>query len=283
MLNNLLKAIYVPDHEDPLVALSKTTHLAVGAHQDDIEIMAIDGILACYQNADQHFTACTVTDGRGTPRAGAFENVSDAEMAEIRANEQNKAAEIGKYAAQVQLGFQSHQVRQPDFKGLADSLDQLFSLTRPKIVYTHNLFDKHSSHVAVALRVIEAIRRMSPETRPEKLYGCEVWRALDFLPDEKKVLFDVSAEPDLQSALLTVYESQIAGGKNYEQAVIGRRIANATFQDPYQPDQASRISIAMDLSPLIHNDDLSVPEFTRALFKALETQISQTLAGLLGQ
>ena len=53
MLNNLLKAIYVPDHEDPLVALSKTTHLAVGAHQDDIEIMAIDGILACYQNADQ--------------------------------------------------------------------------------------------------------------------------------------------------------------------------------------------------------------------------------------
>jgi LmbE family N-acetylglucosaminyl deacetylase len=283
MLNNLLKAIYVPDHEDPLVALSKTTHLAVGAHQDDIEIMAIDGILACYQNADQHFTACTVTDGRGTPRAGAFENVSDAEMAEIRANEQNKAAEIGKYAAQVQLGFQSHQVRQPDFKGLADSLDQLFSLTRPKIVYTHNLFDKHSSHVAVALRVIEAIRRMSPETRPEKLYGCEVWRALDFLPDEKKVLFDVSAEHDLQSALLTVYESQIAGGKNYEQAVIGRRIANATFQDPYQPDQASRISIAMDLSPLIHNDDLSVPEFTRALFKALETQISQTLAGLLGQ
>jgi LmbE family N-acetylglucosaminyl deacetylase len=283
MLNNLLKAIYVPDHEDPLVALSKTTHLAVGAHQDDIEIMAIDGILACYQNADQHFTACTVTDGRGTPRAGAFENVSDAEMAEIRANEQNKAAEIGKYAAQVQLGFQSHQVRQPDFKGLADSLDQLFSLTRPKIVYTHNLFDKHSSHVAVALRVIEAIRRMSPETRPEKLYGCEVWRALDFLPDEKKVLFDVSAEPDLQSALLTVYESQIAGGKNYEHAVIGRRIANATFQDPYQPDQASRISIAMDLSPLIHNDDLSVPEFTRALFKALETQISQTLAGLLGQ
>ena len=283
MLNNLLKAIYVPDHEDPLVALSKTTHLAVGAHQDDIEIMAIDGILACYQNADQHFTACTVTDGRGTPRAGAFENVSDAEMAEIRANEQNKAAEIGKYAAQVQLGFQSHQVRQPDFKGLADSLDQLFSLTRPKIVYTHNLFDKHSSHVAVALRVIEAIRRVSPETRPEKLYGCEVWRSLDFLPDEKKVLFDVSAEPDLQSALLTVYESQIAGGKNYEQAVIGRRIANATFQDPYQPDQASRISIAMDLSPLIHNDDLSVPEFTRALFKALETQISQTLAGLLGQ
>lgn len=283
MLNNLLKAIYVPDHEDPLVALSKTTHLAVGAHQDDIEIMAIDGILACYQNADRHFAACTVTDGRGTPRAGAFENVSDAEMAEIRANEQNKAAEIGKYAAQVQLGFQSHQVRQPDFKGLADSLDQLFSLTRPKIVYTHNLFDKHSSHVAVALRVIEAIRRMSPETRPEKLYGCEVWRALDFLPDEKKVLFDVSSEPDLQSALLTVYESQIAGGKNYEQAVIGRRIANATFQDPYQPDQASRISIAMDLSPLIHNDDLSVPEFTRALFKALETQISQTLAGLLGQ
>lgn len=283
MLNNLLKAIYVPDHEDPLVALSKTTHLAVGAHQDDIEIMAIDGILACYQNADRHFAACTVTDGRGTPRAGAFEHVTDAEMVEIRANEQNKAAEIGKYAAQLQLGFQSQQVRQPDCKLLADSLDQLFGLTRPKIVYTHNLFDKHSSHVAVALRVIEAIRRVSPETRPEKLYGCEVWRSLDFLPDEKKVLFDVSAEPDLQSALLTVYESQIAGGKNYEQAVIGRRIANATFQDPYQPDKASRISIAMDLSPLIHNDDLNVLEFLKTLFNRLETQISQTLAGLLGQ
>ncbi len=43
--------IYVPDDTLLEKGLERTTHLAVAAHQDDIEIMAIDGILACFQAA----------------------------------------------------------------------------------------------------------------------------------------------------------------------------------------------------------------------------------------
>ena len=44
-LHNSGAEIYVPDGFPVDVALSRTTHLAVSAHQDDIEIMAYHGIL----------------------------------------------------------------------------------------------------------------------------------------------------------------------------------------------------------------------------------------------
>ena len=37
--------VYVPDGSTVAEALTKTTHVAVGAHQDDIEFMALHGIL----------------------------------------------------------------------------------------------------------------------------------------------------------------------------------------------------------------------------------------------
>lgn len=195
--------------------IRKTTHFAISAHQDDIEIMAFHGILACYQQEHCRFGgACVVTDGRGgTPRAGEFADVSDDEMVEIRAAEQAKAAEIGDYANCVLLGHRSSGVRQLDFEPLTSELVRLLSLAQPKIIYTHNLADKHKTHLAVGLHVIKAIRRLPRELRPEKLYGCEVWRSLDFLPDTHKVLLDVSARPELQSALINAFRSQIAGGE----------------------------------------------------------------------
>ena len=36
--------VYVPDGEPEESALARTTHLGIGAHQDDLEIMAISGI-----------------------------------------------------------------------------------------------------------------------------------------------------------------------------------------------------------------------------------------------
>ena len=87
--------------------MAKTTHLAVGAHQDDIEFMALHGILECFGKADKWFSGVTVTDGGGSPRNGHYENHSDGEMRKIRVAEQRKAAAVGDYACQVQLGFPS--------------------------------------------------------------------------------------------------------------------------------------------------------------------------------
>jgi hypothetical protein len=61
---------------------------------------------------------------------------------------------------------------------------------RPRILSTHNLADKHDTHVGVALRTIESIRELPVAQRPKKLYGCEVWRGLDWLPDSDKVVFN---------------------------------------------------------------------------------------------
>ena len=280
MFNKTNQELFIPSGQNPQDALEQTTHLAIAAHQDDIEIMAIDGILKCYQTPDLHFTGCTVTDGRGTPRTGAFGHLTDEEMAKVRHEEQKEAARVGGYSAQVMLGYQSAQVRAKDDALLAEDLDKLLQATQPQVVYTHNLLDKHRTHVAVALRVIEAIRRMPIAKRPAKLYGCEVWRALDFLPKEHKVIFDASSHPDLQSKLMKVYQSQIAGGKNYEEAVIGRRLANATFLDAYAPDESSRLSFAMDLSPLIHDEWLSPKTYIQNILNALAAEIDQDLTSL---
>ena len=48
--------------------LPLTTHLGVGAHQDDLEFMALHGILECYQRPDRWFSGIMVTDGRGSSR-----------------------------------------------------------------------------------------------------------------------------------------------------------------------------------------------------------------------
>ena len=47
--------IYTPDGSDPDVALARTTHLCVIAHQDDIEINAYPAVAECYGQADQFF------------------------------------------------------------------------------------------------------------------------------------------------------------------------------------------------------------------------------------
>ena len=36
---------FVPDGSEPARALARTTHLGVGAHQDDLELMAVHGMV----------------------------------------------------------------------------------------------------------------------------------------------------------------------------------------------------------------------------------------------
>ncbi|MEI9866262.1 MAG: hypothetical protein WDN00_17245 [Limisphaerales bacterium] len=59
------------------------------------------------------------------------------------------------------------------------------------------------------------------------MIGCEVWRNLDWLGDNEKFLMDVSGHDKLAARLNGVFASQIAGGKRYDLATLGRRSANA--------------------------------------------------------
>jgi len=266
--------IYVPDGLPTDEALARTTHLCLAAHQDDIEIMATTPILECFQQPDKWFTGVVVTDGRGSPRDGIYKDYDDEQMRLVRFKEQRKAAFVGEYAAQIMLDYPSKIIKDASQPGPVRDLVKILQATRPTVIYTHNLADKHDTHVAVALRAIAAIRQLPPEARPEKLYGCEVWRNLDWLLDTDKVGFDTSEHESLQAALVGVFDSQIAGGKRYDLATMGRRKANATYFQSHGVDTSLGIAYGMDLTPLVLNTALDPAEFTGSFIQRFTDDVA---------
>ena len=200
--------------------------MAISAHQDDIELMAYYPISTCFGKKDEWFCGVVTTDGAGSPRNGLYADYTDEDMKEIRIVEQKKAAYVGEYGSQFLLGYPSKQAKDPDDEAIIEEYVRILRAARPKYLYTHNLADKHDTHLGVAAKVVAAVRRLDRSERPEKFYGCEVWRDLDWMPDEEKVYFDVSGHPNIAMSLVGVFDSQILGGKRYDLAAEGRRIAN---------------------------------------------------------
>ncbi len=271
--------VFVPPPAElpPVAALARTTHLCVGAHQDDIEIMAHAGIAACYEQPGRHFTGVVVTNGAGSPRAGKFAAMTDAEMPGVRCEEQRVAARIGKYNLQLQLAHPSGDVKMPGHPGVHADLVAIFGGCRADVVYLHQPADKHPTHIAVFLRCLEALRALPRERRPARVVGCEVWRDLDWLLDADKVALDASAEPELALKLIQVFVSQVAGGKRYDVATIGRRTANATYHTPHATDRMEAITWAMDLTPLVMDESLSPLDFTLNHVDRLRSDIATRL------
>lgn len=268
---------YVPDGETVENALSRTTHLCFSAHQDDIEIMAAQPILECFQQKDKWFTGVVVTDGRGSPRDALYRDYSDDEMRLVRFKEQRKAAYVGEFSMQVMLDYPSKVIKDVSRNEPVEDMVNLLRLTKPRFVYTHNLADKHDTHVAVALRVMEALRRLEQTDRPDRVVGCEVWRALDWMVDPDKVLMNVSDHENLQFALLGVFDSQIAGGKRYDLASMGRRRANATYFESHGVDITTGLSYAMDMTPLMNDAKKNPAQFTQEFIQRFAQDVGERI------
>jgi LmbE family N-acetylglucosaminyl deacetylase len=271
---NPLARLTIPDGSQGLPALARTTHLGIGAHQDDLEFMAFHGILACYDRTDRWFGGVTITDGRGSSRAGQFKDWTDDQIAAERIREQEAAAVIGQYSFIAQLGHGSAAVRDARQTTVRDDLRAILEAARPEVVYLHNLADKHDTHVGCALRCLEAMRLMPKADRPKQVYGCEVWRDLDWLVDDEKTAMPISARPELARALNEVFATQIAGGKRYDLAVLGRRTANATFSNAHATDQETAMQWAMDLTPLIADDQLDPLAYTVGFIDRLKADVT---------
>ena len=269
--------VFIPDESSVAEALAKTTHLAVGAHQDDIEFMAVHGILQCYNQVDRWFSGITITDGGGSPRSGAYEKYSDEDMRKVRVMEQRKAAMVGDYACQIQLGFPSSIAKDGSRDDIVVYLQAIFEGAKPEVVYLHNPADRHDTHVACCLRSIEALRRLPEDTRPERVYGCEVWRGLDWLFEDDKKILRLYDRPNLVEAVCGVFDSQISGGKRYDRAVHGRHLANATFHESHEVDKQDRLSFAMDLMPLVEDPSLDVADYTLALLRNTKNDITDRI------
>jgi LmbE family N-acetylglucosaminyl deacetylase len=271
-------SLTIPDGVVAPEAYARCSHLAIGAHQDDLEFMAFHGINTCYGDDRLWFGGVTCTDGGGSARAGKYADYTDAQMKAVRMDEQRQAAEIGEYSFVHQLGLSSATIKDPDQRNtLVDQLETILLQTQPDVLYTHNPADKHATHIAVCLAVLEAVRRVPPYSRPKKVYGCEVWRDLDWLCDEDKVALDVSGNTALAEQLNACFDSQIAGGKHYGQAVMGRRKANATFFDSHNVDVIDELWFAMDLTPLAEDDQLDVKAHVQAKIKRFEESVTSGL------
>ncbi|HEY4301729.1 MAG TPA: PIG-L family deacetylase [Candidatus Didemnitutus sp.] len=268
----------MPDGCSPEAALARVTHLAVGAHQDDLEIMAHAGIADAREQPGKAFGGVIVTNGAGSPRTGAYAALTDEQMQEVRREEQRRAAVMGGYAIQVQLAFPSSEVKKPGAALVTADLQAIFAGCRPEVVYLHNPADKHDTHVAVLLRCLEALHALPAAQRPRRVLGCEVWRDLDWVVDSDKVALDSGRETELSSELLKVFDSQVTGGKRYDLATLGRRSANATFHTSHATDRMSGITWAIDLTPLVADPALDVGAFTLGFIDRLRTDVAARVA-----
>ncbi len=264
--------IYVPSGEDASSALARVTHLCIAAHQDDIEILAYDAICDCLDDPRRKAFA------GGSPRTGAYAEFTDEQMKDIRRQEQRDAARLGSYAIQLQLAHPSADVKRPPAPALAADLAAIFARCTPEVVYLHNPADKHDTHVAVFLRTWEALRALPADQRPRRVLGSEVWRDLDWLVDTDKVALDSGRRPELAMALLQVFDSQITGGKRYDLATVGRRLAHATFHTSHTADRLPGITWAMDLTPLINDPSLDVATFTLAYLDRLRADVADRIS-----
>ena len=279
--HNANARFFVPDQATE--PLGRITHLGIGAHQDDLEFMAFHGILECFARDDKWFGGVTCTNGAGSSRTGAYEKFTDAQMMAVRRTEQNNAAIVGQYGVMIQLDHPSSAVKSPSDPALKNDLKEILAATRPEVVYTHNPADKHDTHIGVVIAALQAMRELPRDQRPKKVIGCEVWRNLDWLADAEKVVMDVSGRDNLAAALNGVFDSQIAGGKRYDLATLGRRAANATFFESHATDRANQLIFGMDLTPVVADESKDIVDFVGGYIDRFNADVKKKLSQRLGK
>jgi LmbE family N-acetylglucosaminyl deacetylase len=244
--------------------------LGIGAHADDLDFMC----LAAIEGGD--FFGVVASDGRGSARGEAFKNLTEAEFIEVRRNEQRAAARQMGYRGLLQLGFPSADVRKASNAGIEKELTAILENTRPEVLYTHSIFDKHPTHRALALHVMHAVRALPKNQRPKRVLGCEVWRSLDWVPAKKRVSLPLKSTESEMKSLFSLYRSQIDGAKNYADAVVGRKRCNATFSESHSRDSAEFLEFAVDMTKLAHGNS-TLQDFAEDFLGAFQREIFSEL------
>ena len=276
-LHNPGADVFVPDGRAPDEALARVTHVGVGAHADDLELLAFHGIAHCLSTPGCWFAGAVASDGARAPRVGRFAGLGDAELREVRRAEQRAAAERGRYAAVAQLDYSSPAVLSGDER-LVDDLAAFLDATRPRVVYTHDPTDRHATHVATCAAAIAALRRLPDRWRPARVYGCEVWRSLDWLAEGDLVRLDVSGHEETWRALLACFPSQMEGVRPFDAGALARGRANAVFSEARAAGGGGRVWLAMDLTPLVRDETLTLDEFVRERVARFEAELAKSPA-----
>ena len=94
-------------------------------------------------------------------------------------------------------------------------------------------------------------------------------------------MFDGSGHPNIAAALVEVYDSQVCGGKRYDLATAGRRLANATYAASHGVDVASAITYAMDLTPLIEDESIDICKYITDYIERFKNDVSKRIIARL--
>ena len=80
--------------------------------------------------------------------------------------------------------------------------------------------------------------------------------------------------------LSAVFDSQIAGGKRYDLAAEGRRLANATFSASHACDTYSALNYAMDLTPLM-DEKIDIADYIAGFVDRFKAKVRETIGRFL--
>ena len=238
----------------------------------------MDGILACFRPARQVVHWASWPPTAPAARATAYtRTITDEEMRAVRRTEQKKAAFVGEYAAAgVFLDYPSLRSRTPPSRpgGGHKAADRR---GRPEIVYTHNLATSttRTSRWRCGRSPPSAGCRRKTAAASFTAARCGAvstgWRTTT-----RWCSHSTSARTSPWRCV-GVFDSQIAGGKRYDMATMGRRRANATYYESHAVDAGQSMNFAMDLTPLIQDDKLDANKYVQRYIEHLAQDVSQRI------
>jgi hypothetical protein len=80
-----------------------------------------------------------------------------------------------------------------------------------------------------------------------------------------------------------VFDSQIAGGKRYDLATLGRRAGNATFVKSHVTDKSNQFMFGMDLTPVVADETKDIMEFVCGFIDRFKAGVKTKLGKRLGK
>ena len=250
--------------------------VCICAHPDDCELMAIDGIQRGYRATKYTFACVVTTDGMDSERCGRYLKMTDKRMVNILMNEEKKAASIGRYNSVYFMNYSSEEARSQENEDIINEYVEIIKELKPRVVYTHSLLDRHPTHVAVAIKVINALRTMKKGDQPKVLYGCESERNLEWVDESKIVTFNVSKNMRLQRQLISVHKSQNLA-RDYVNAAMGRRFVNAVFNKVETKKNAKLTAKAINMTTLLRRREYPIKRYVMSFVDDLYGELNDMM------
>ncbi|MCB0394873.1 MAG: hypothetical protein KDD25_09945, partial [Bdellovibrionales bacterium] len=145
------------------------------------------------------------------------------------------------------LGKPSSSVKRCEPQVVSD-IAEIIKCLKPQNLVTHSPFDFHSTHVATVACVFLALMKLKADERPQKVFGCEVWGSLDWVPSRFRVLRPTGFDIEWEKKLIGFHRSQVTSEKDYALGALGRRLANAVFSEQKENSKSNGGIWSLDLT-----------------------------------